>query len=306
MDGVRTLLKGEEIMGYDYGKIWVAGAAGRVGTMIHDMLDMRDVELLETDVEELDITHAAEVNLFGSRNRPNTIINCAGMTDVQECEKHIEQAYKVNALGARNLSAIARKIDARIIQISTDDIFWDKRYRSFHEFDVPNPRTVYGKSKLAGENFVKELAPKHLIIRSSWVYGMEGHNFVNSIIEQAKNGGCIEAAVDDYACPTSAKELSREILRLIKEEQEGIYHAVCGGSCSRYELAEEILRLMGKTDVRLEAKKMVELQSSIDGPEYTILDNMMLRMSEIETPVPWKEALKEYLQEYDCQRRGGI
>lgn len=94
-----------------------------MGTMIHDMLDMRDVELLETDVEELDITHAAEVNLFGSRNRPNTIINCAGMTDVQECEKHIEQAYKVNALGARNLSAIARKIDARIIQISTDDIF---------------------------------------------------------------------------------------------------------------------------------------------------------------------------------------
>lgn len=153
---------------------------------------------------------------------------------------------------------------------------------------------------------MKELAPKHLIIRSSWVYGMEGHNFVNSIIEQAKNGGCIEAAVDDYACPTSAKELSRVILRLIKEEQEGIYHAVCGGSCSRYELAEEILRLMGKTDVRLEAKKMVELQSSIDGPEYTILDNMMLRMSEIETPVPWKEALKEYLQEYDCQRRGGI
>ena len=112
--------------------------------------------------------------------------------------------------------------------------------------------------------------------------------------------------MDDYACPTSAKELSRVILRLIKEEQEGIYHAVCGGSCSRYELAEEILRLMGKTDVRLEAKKMVELQSSIDGPEYTILDNMMLRMCEIETPVPWKEALKEYLQEYDCQRRGGI
>ena len=181
-------------MGYDYGKIWVAGASGRVGTMIHNMLDMRDVELLETDVEELDITCAADVNLFGSRNRPNTIINCAGMTDVQECEDNIEQAYKVNALGARNLSAIARKIDARIIQISTDDIFWDNSCRRFHEFDTPNPRTVYGKSKLAGENFVKELAPKHLIIRSSWVYGKEGHNFVNSIIEQVQRGGIIEAA----------------------------------------------------------------------------------------------------------------
>lgn len=88
-------------MGYDYGKIWVAGAAGRLGTMIRDMLDMRDVELFETDIEELDITCAKEVNLFGSRNRPNTIINCAGMTDVKACEKNAELAYKVNALGAR-------------------------------------------------------------------------------------------------------------------------------------------------------------------------------------------------------------
>ncbi|WP_050642654.1 MULTISPECIES: SDR family oxidoreductase [Clostridia] len=245
-------------MGYDYGKIWVAGAAGRVGTMIHNMLDMRDVELLETDVEELDITCAADVNLFGSRNRPNTIINCAGMTDVQECEDNIEQAYKVNALGARNLSAIARKIDARIIQISTDDIFWDNSCRSFHEFDTPNPRTVYGKSKLAGENFVKELAPKHLIIRSSWVYGKEGHNFVNSIIEQVQHGGIIEAAINEYACPTSARELCKVILRLIKEEQEGIYHAVCSGSCSRYELAQEILRIMGRQDVKLEPVELEE------------------------------------------------
>ena len=131
---------------------------------------------------------------------------------------NIEQTYKVNALGARNLSAIARKIDARIIQISTDDIFWDNSCRSFHEFDTPNPRTVYGKSKLAGENFVKELAPKHLIIRSSWVYGKEGHNFVNSIIEQVQHGGIIEAAINEYACPTSARELCKVILRLIKEE----------------------------------------------------------------------------------------
>ena len=319
-------------MGYDYGKIWVAGAAGRVGTMIHNMLDMRDVELLETDVEELDITCAADVNLFGSRNRPNTIINCAGMTDVQECEDNIEQAYKVNALGARNLSAIARKIDARIIQISTDDIFWDNSCRSFHEFDTPNPRTVYGKSKLAGENFVKELAPKHLIIRSSWVYGKEGRNFVNSIIEQVQHGGIIEAAINEYACPTSARELCKVILRLIKEE--GIYHAVCSGSCSRYELAQEILRIMGRQDVKLEPVELEEpgqepcrytencgstyIQSASSnsctsggsaencGIRYTILDNMMLRMCGIEEPGPWQAALKEYLQELNLQEGAEI
>ncbi|MBU3876982.1 dTDP-4-dehydrorhamnose reductase [Faecalicatena sp. AGMB00832] len=285
-------------MGYDYGKIWVAGASGRVGTMIHNMLDMRDVELFETDIEELDITNANEVNLFGLRNRPNTIINCAGLTDVRACEENMELAYKVNALGARNLSAVARKIDARIIQISTDDIFWDKKENRFHEFDTPNPRTVYGKSKLAGENFVKELAPKHLIIRSSWVYGKEGDNFVNSIIKKAKSGQKIEAAVDDYACPTSAKELSRVILRLIQAEQEGIYHAVCEGYCSRYMLAQEIVRLIGREDAELVPVKMGEVHPSLDGPEYTILDNMMLRMCEIQAPVSWQEALAEYIA--DC------
>lgn len=292
-------------MGYDYGKIWVAGAAGRVGTMIRNMLDMRDVELFETDIEDLDITSAKDVNLFGSRNRPNTIINCAGMTDVRACEENLEQAYKVNALGARNLSAIARKIDARIIQISTDDIFRDTQEKCHHEFDTPNPGTVYGKSKLAGENFVKELAPKHLIIRSSWVYGTEGRNFVNSIIEQAKDGGRIEAAEDDFACPTSAKELSRVILRLIQAEQEGIYHAVCAGHCSRYELAQEILRLLGRQEAELVPVKMSDIRPVFGEPEYTILDNMMLRMCGIQEPCGWKDALGEYVAEYISEKRTG-
>ena len=200
-------------MSYNYGKIWVVGASGRVGSMIHSMLDIRHAELFETDSEELDITDAKEVNLFGSRNRPNTIINCAGIPDAAFCEEHIEEAYKVNALGARNLSAIARKIDARIIQISTDDIFRDNTRKEHHEFDTPNPENIYGKSKLAGENFVKELAPKHLIIRSSWVYAKGGENFVNYVIRHAEEGKQINAPVDDFACPTSAKELTKSNLK---------------------------------------------------------------------------------------------
>lgn len=283
-------------MGYDYGKIWVTGAAGRLGVTIHDMLDMRDVELLETDREELDITSMEEVALFGSRNRPNTIINCAGLTDVKECEENMEKAYKVNALGARNLSAAARKIDARIIQISTDDIFSYSENKSFHEFDTPRPWTVYGKSKLAGENFVKELAPKHLIIRSSWLYGRSGMNFVNSVMDKARKGEQIEAAVDEYACPTSARELCRLILRLVQGEQEGIFHAVCKGYCSRYELAQEIVRLMDQKEADLIPRKVEELWPDIKGPRYTILDNMMLRMCGIEEPVSWQAALKEYVE----------
>ena len=287
-------------MSYDYGKIWVAGANGRVGRMIRNMLDMRDVELFETDKEDLDITSAEEVTLFGLRNRPNTIINCAGLTDTELCERNVEEAYKVNALGARNLSAVARKLDARIIQLSTDDVFSSSEDRKFHEFDTPKPVTVYGKSKLAGENFVKELAPKHLIIRSSWVYGKGGANFVNMIIEKAKKGEQIQVPDDEFALPTSAAELSKVIIRLIQKEQEGIYHAVCGGvRCSRYELAKEIVRLLGKDESLLIPAALRELDSKLQGPDYTVLDNMMLRMCEIEEPKDWKEALADYIKDQE-------
>ncbi len=285
-------------MGFDYGKIWVTGASGRVGTMIRRVLDMRDVELYETDKEDLDITDADAVTQFALRNRPNTIINCAGLTNMEACEQKIEEAYKVNALGARNLSTAARKIDARIIQLSTDDVFCSKEMVVFNEFDTPNPVTVYGKSKLAGEGFVKELAPKHLIIRSSWVYGKDGQNFVNDVINKLKAGDKVFASVDEYARPTSAKELSRVIMRLAKKEQEGIYHAVCQGDCcSRYELAKEIARLMGKDETLVVPVKAGDLNTTSTGPDYTVLDNLMLRMCEIESPAPWKEALAEYIAE---------
>ena len=280
-------------MGYKYGKVWVAGASGRVGTMIHNILDTRDVDLFETDKEELDITDAEAVKRYGLSYRPNAIINCAGIPNAKFCEEHMEEAYKVNALGARNLSALARKIDARIIQISTDDLFSSEEERFFHEFDNPNPVTVYGKSKYAGENFVKELAPKHLIIRSSWVYGAEGENFVNYVISKTKAGEKVEAAVDDYACPTSAKELSRVILRLMKNEQEGIFHAICRGYCSRYDLAVETVRLIGGDESLIVPVNRNENKV----PRYTVLDDMMLRMCDIDRPLSWKEALKEYIEE---------
>ena len=280
-------------MGYKYGKVWVAGASGRVGTMIRNILDTRDVDLFQTDIDDLDITDAEAVNRFGLRYRPNAIINCAGIPDAKFCEEHMEEAYKVNALGARNLSAVARKIDARIIQISTDDLFSCEEEKAYHEFDTPNPVTVYGKSKFAGENFVKELAPKHLIIRSSWVYGVEGENFVNYVISKVKAGEKIDAAVDDYACPTSAKELSRIILRLMKTEQEGIFHAVCNGYCSRYDLAIETVKLIGGDESLVVPVNRNESKV----PRYTVLDDMMVRMCNIERPVSWKEALAEYITE---------
>lgn len=283
-------------MGYDYGKIWVVGAYGRVGSIIREMLDIRKVELLETDIDDIDITDVSAVSAYVQRNRPNTIINCAGMTDMEACEKNIEQAYRVNALGARNLSAAARRVNALMIQLSTDDVFYDGERTLRNEFDQPNPVSVYGKPKLAGENFVKELTPKHLIIRSSWVYG-HGKNFVNYVLDESKKGHDIEVPNNQFASPTSARELARCVLRLIKSGQEGVFHAVCQGDCSRMELAQEILNITGNTDVKLVPKVMTDPDMGIAVPEFTVLDTLMLRMCQIDPLPDWKAALKDYIEE---------
>lgn len=167
-------------------KVWIAGANGQIGRALNDVLDPMQIETLNTDLDELDITDTDEVINFGSINRPDVIINCTGITDTDECEKNPEHAYRVNALGARNLSIVARKCGAKIVQLSTDDVFDGKSKKPYTEFDDTNPLTVYGRSKRAGENYVKEFTHKHFIIRSNWVYGKGGNNFVNRVLETAE------------------------------------------------------------------------------------------------------------------------
>ena len=156
-------------------KVWIVGSEGQIGEAINEVLDPLEIEVLNTDKNALDITETDEVLHFGEINRPDVIINCTGITDTDECEKNPEHAYRVNALGARNLSIVARKCGAKIVQLSTDDVFDGKSKKPYTEFDDTNPLTVYGRSKRAGENYVKEFTHKHFIIRSNWVYGKGGN-----------------------------------------------------------------------------------------------------------------------------------
>ncbi len=272
---------------------WLVGGGGQVGQEIIKQLNYEKVEILSTDIDEVDITDAREVMMFADMNRPHYIINCAGYTDVTLCEENPEKAYKVNAIGARNLSVAARKTGARMIQLSTDDVFDGKSQMPYNEFDTPNPKTVYGKSKLAGENFVRELTTKHIIIRSSWIYG-DGVNYVKQVLDLTKDGQPIEAAYDQVSTPTSAKYLAAKILHLMEQEEDGIFHITCNGTCSRYEFAKEVLRLAGRDN------EVVPVSSKEDAlafmrPKYSVLDNMMLRLSDIELLPDWKACLEEYI-----------
>ena len=145
-------------------KIWVCGSRGQIGQAVNDVVDKLEFEMLDTDIDDLDVTDTDEVLRFGEMNRPDIIINCSGMTDIHACEENPSQAFKVNALGARNLAIVARKMEAKMVQLSTDDVFDGKSTEPYNEFDVTNPGTVYGKSKLAGENYVKEFTYKHFIV----------------------------------------------------------------------------------------------------------------------------------------------
>ena len=272
-------------------KIWITGAEGHIGTALLDLLEGVEYQLLPTDIEEVDITKIDEVTQFVHVNRPDVVINCAGLTDVQECENNVDEAYRVNAIGVRNVALAAYEVNAKVIQISTDDVF-DKESRvPYNEFDNVHPRTIYGKSKEAGEKILTQLLNRFVIIRSSWIYGI-GRDFVDEVLRNVGQGKTMEVPNNQYAAPTSAKELAKVIRYFIDNEEYGLYHVVCPGSCSRYEFARTILEYSGKAG-ELDLYPVVIEDSA--RPTYSVLDNMMLRLTGIEEPKDWKAALKEYL-----------
>ena len=273
-------------------KIWITGSNGQIGTALNELIEPLDIEILNTDKDEIDIADTNEVIRFGEINRPDVIINCAAITDIKECANDKDQAFRVNALGPRNLCIVARKIGAKVVQISTDDIFDGTNDQPYNEFDHPNPKTVYGCSKKAGEDYVKEFTHKHFIIRSNWVYGKNGNNFVNELLNCKEK--IFDVSGNQLASPTSAKGLSRAILYLISTSEYGTYHITCKGVCSRYEFA---LAIKEKTGSLIELNDICSSTDEMIRPAYAVLDNFILRLvNEYEMP-DWKESLDEYLKE---------
>ena len=276
-------------------KIWVCGSRGQIGQAVNDVVDKLEFEMLDTDLDDLDVTDTDEVLRFGEMNRPDIIINCSGMTDIEACEENPSMAYKVNALGARNLAIVASKMQAKMVQLSTDDVFDGKSTAPYTEFDMTNPVTIYGKSKLAGENYVKEFTSKHFIVRSTWVYG-KGSTFITNFLQRAEAGGEIAVASDQFGSPTSANELARFLLHLVHTSEYGTYHATNRGICSRYAFAEEILKMTGK-QVTLQPVPTLMDELSKVRPAYAVLDNFIMSMVPVYDFPQWQDSLREYLTE---------
>ena len=282
-------------------KIWIAGAAGQLGCALNDMAKQYqpDAEIINTDIEEVDVTNLNQVIDFAKEKRPDVIFDCAAVTNVGTCEESPEYAYKVNAIGARNLAIAASKVQARILLLSTDDVFNGIRQVPYHEFDETDPMTVYGRSKLAGENYVKEFAHDHFIIRSNWVFGRGSDaNFGNQILKAIETKTELYISDDQYGSPTSANALAAFMLKLINTEEYGTYHVTCSGVCNRYEFAKEIVRL-AKKDVKIIPVRTKKAEYCSARPTFTVLDNFLIQVLGLHEMPTWIDALEEYMeQEY--------
>lgn len=270
--------------------IWVCGGHGRVGSALTALLDPMDYHVLSTDIDEVDITHLEEVQLYAERNQPDFIINCTGYSNVELCEANPDQAYQINAIGARNLAMAADEVNATLVQLSTDDVFDGQSEVAVNEFYPTSPRSIYGRSKWAAEQFVRELTNKHYIVRSTWVYGK---SHLKHWIETAKSNGEVRVGAGYLGSPTSSLALSGFIIEMIRGMGYGTYHASCQGVVSRKEYVETILSY-----VHLDAKVIEEdpqLTLSNGRPPYAVLDNMMMRLTSDYQMPTWQEALREFI-----------
>ena len=282
-------------------KLIITGCNGQLGRAMNKELEGNgEYELVNTDVAELDITNLDEVIAFVEKEKPYAIVNCAAYTAVDACEVNVELAYKINAIGPRNLAIAAEKSGARLVHVSTDYVFGGDGDRPYTEFDAPAPKSMYGNTKLAGEEFVKSFSKHYFIVRTAWLYG-DGKNFLRTMLRLSESHDEITVVDDQLGSPTSAAELARAIVSLLPTESYGIYHGTCEGFCSWADFTEAIFRRTGKSTkvVRVSTAQYMEAHpESAARPAYSVLDNYMLRLTGEYTFADWESALDEYLKEY--------
>ncbi len=289
-------------------KILVTGCNGQLGRALRREYGEHSgngVEFINTDVvsgdgvSALDITDIDAVMKMVRERKPQILINCAAHTNVDACERQWDSAYKINAIGARNLSIASSETGAKLIHVSTDYVFAGDGTSPYTEFDEPAPVSAYGKTKLEGEKFVRDFAQRYFIFRTAWLYG-DGKNFVRTMLGLAEKHDTVNVVDDQLGTPTSAAELARVIHYFEPTENYGTYHATCEGDTNWAEFTEAIFRLAGKrTQVNhVTSDEYAKMNpASAKRPAYSILDNYMMRLTSDYRMADWQKALEEYMRE---------
>ncbi|MEG2353327.1 MAG: dTDP-4-dehydrorhamnose reductase [Clostridium sp.] len=287
-------------------KILITGNKGQLGTQITNIIKngkseigdipecIKSAEIIGVDIDVLDITDLKAVKQYINALKPDVVINSAAYTNVDACEENKDLAFKVNTVGPRNLAIASEEVGAKLIQVSTDYVFSGEGTVPLTECDITGPVSVYGTTKLMGEDYVRNFSSKYFIVRTAWLYGYIGKNFVYTIMKAAKERGHLTVVDDQRGNPTNAEDLAYHILNLIPTEEYGIYNCTGRGECTWYDFACKIVEFAG-IECKVEPVTSDDFKRAAKRPSFSSLDNMMLRCTIGDSTRPWEEALKVFI-----------
>jgi dTDP-4-dehydrorhamnose reductase len=289
-------------------RVLVTGAAGMLGSSLVPTLRRRDHTVLATDIrfiarnmKHLDVRDLEEMRQSARKFKPDMLFHLAAETDLEKCEADPDYAYRENFIGTQNACTVCRELDIPLTYISTAGVFDGRKSSSYTEFDQPNPINVYGASKFQGERIVRQTLPAHFIVRAGWMIGGGDRDkkFVAKIIAQLEKGAQrIFAVRDKSGTPTYAPAFSEVLEKIARFESYGTYHLACTGKATRYDVAEHILKTLGRTDVRLTAvsSKHFEKEYFAPRPRSEDMRNYVLDLRGMNNMPNWRKALEDYLR----------
>ena len=288
-------------------KILITGAKGQLGTEIAkcfergfteigtpDVLKDKN-ELRLIDIDELDISDIDAVTSLFEAEKYDAVINCAAYTNVNKCETDRITAFKANAIGPRNLAIASEKIGAKLVHVSTDYVFAGDGTVPYVEWDICNPQSVYGKTKYLGEEYVKQFSKKYFIVRTAWLYGYYGANFVKTMRKIASEKGACKVVCDQRGNPTNAADLAHHILKLLTTSEYGIYHGTGKGECSWYEFTKKIVEL-SEISATVSPCTTDEYPTPAKRPAFSSLENMMFSATVGDEFREWETALECFIK----------
>lgn len=274
--------------------VLVTGAEGQLGSDLVLLLVLSGYKVFGMGKSELDITNEEEVNKVVSFLKPEIIIHCAAYTQVDKAESDSDTVFLINGIGTRNIAIAAESNHSKLIYISTDYVFDGCSTTAYNEFSPVSPINIYGTSKLAGEMMVRDFHSKFFIVRTSWVFGVNGNNFVKTMLQLSREREQLKVVNDQIGSPTYTLDLSKCIMQLMETNKYGIYHVSNSGCCSWFDFAKEVFRQTNNSII-LESCTTDEFPRQAKRPKYSVMDHMGLRINHFDPMPHWKNALTRFL-----------
>ncbi len=281
-------------------KVLVTGFDGQLGKCTQKQVrECRELSFFFSSRENLDITNKELINGLFFKEKFDFVINCAAYTNVEQAEKEPKKAFLVNAEGVKNLAEVCKNYNTTLIHISTDYVFDGSKNTPYTEEDNPNPINEYGKSKLAGEQYIQDILVEHFIIRTSWLYSQFGKNFYKTVLEKSDTEKKLTITTGEVGTPTNANDLAKFLLYIIsvKSKKYGLYHFSNLGSATWYDFAKEILSLSGKLE-QINLEKADNYPTFAERPKYSVLDKTKIKVIFSKTSIDWKKSLKNLRNDF--------